>query len=208
MLKNLSKREKYLLIVLAVMIVFYVYYRLLLLPILNDIYTSKANINKYNEEINLQITNNVSAKNDKLKLEELKTKIDKALVVFPAEEREPEIAYDVKAISNSCNVTLTAVSFGEAAEYQVKQGPKLSDKVMSVPVTLQFTGEYKNITNFIAKLENDTRMAVAENVILTGGNNSIHGSISLKYLYLTGQNSKDTKYDFNNGAYGKDNLFK
>jgi type IV pilus assembly protein PilO len=208
MLKDLSKREKYLLIVLGVTLVFYCYYRLLMLPIINGIVVSKANIDKYNDEINSQVLNSLVVQKDKKQLEELKTNIDKSLAAFPQDERNPEIAYDIKAISNNCNVLLGAINFGQAAEYSLQQGPKVSNKLMSVPVTLQVSGDYRNITNFISKIENDSRMAVVDTTALSGTEGLLQSSISVNYLYMPSQNMIDTEYDFNNGTYGKDNLFK
>ena len=208
MLKNLSKREKYLLIALATVLVFYCYYRFLMLPILNNIGVSKSNIDKYSNEINSQVLNNLVIQKDKKQLEELKTNIEKSLFAFPQDERNPEIAYNIKAISNNCNVSLGAINFGQAAEYNLQQGPKVSNKVMSVPVTIQVSGDYKNITNFISKVENDSRMAVVGTVGLSGMGGFLQGGISVNYLYMPSQNMIDSKYDFNNGTYGKENLFK
>jgi type IV pilus assembly protein PilO len=208
MLKNLSKREKYLLIALATALVFYCYCRLLMLPIINGIVVSKANIDKYNDEINSQVSNSLVVQKDKKQLEELKANIDKSLAAFPQDERNPEIAYDIKAIGNNCNVLLGAINFGQAAEYILQNGPKVSSKVMSVPVTLQVLGDYRNITNFIGKIESDSRMTVVDTAALSGNEGLLQSNISVNYLYMPSQNTADTKYDFNNGTYGKDNLFK
>jgi type IV pilus assembly protein PilO len=208
MLKDLSKREKYLLIVLGVTLVFYCYYRLLMLPIINGIGTSKSNIDKYNDEINSQVLNSLVVQKDKKQLEEVKTNIDKSLAAFPQDERNPEIAYDIKAISNNCNVLLGAINFGQPAEYSRQQGPKVSNKLMSVPVTLQVSGDYRNITNFISKIENDSRMAVVDTAALSGNEGLVQSSISVSYFYMPSQNMMNAQYDFNNGIYGKDNLFK
>jgi type IV pilus assembly protein PilO len=208
MLKDLSKREKYLLIVLGVTLVFYCYYRLLMLPIINGIVVSRANIDKYNDEINSQVLNSLVVQKDKKQLEELKANIDKSLAAFPKDERNPEIAYDIKAVSNNCNVLLGAINFGQAAEYSLQQGPKVSNKLMSVPVTLQVSGDYRNIINFILKIENDSRMAVVGSVALNETGGTLQSSISVNYLYMPSQNMIGAEYDFNNGTYGKDSLFK
>jgi type IV pilus assembly protein PilO len=179
-----------------------------MLPIINGIVVSKANIDKYNDEINSQVLNSLVVQKDKKQLEELKTNIDKSLAAFPQDERNPEIAYDIKAISNNCNVLLGAINFGQAAEYSLQQGAKVSNKLMSVPVTLQVSGDYRNITNFISKIENDSRMAVVDTTALSGTEGLLQSSISVNYLYMPSQNMIDTEYDFNNGTYGKDNLFK
>jgi Tfp pilus assembly protein PilO len=179
-----------------------------MLPIINGIVVSKANIDKYNDEINSQVLNSLVVQKDKKQLEELKTNIDKSLAAFPQNERNPEIAYNIKAISNNCNVLLGAINFGQAAEYSLQQGPKVSNKLMSVPVTLQVSGDYRNITNFISKIENDSRMAVVGSVALNETGGTLQSSISVNYLYMPSPNIIDTEYDFNNGNYGKDNLFK
>lgn len=208
MLKNLSKREKYLLIVLAVALVFYCYFRIVLLPILDDIQVSKSNINKYTEEINSQILNKITMQKDKKQLEEFKANIDKSLAALPKEERNPEIAHNIKALSDYCGVSMNSINFGQAVEFKLEQAPKVSDKVMSVPVMLQVSGNYKSIMSFISKIENDSRIALVNTAAINGNDNALQAVISVSYLYTAEQNSKDINYDFNNGVYGKDDLFK
>jgi type IV pilus assembly protein PilO len=208
MLKNLSKRETILLVVLALALVLYGYYSFLLLPILNGMETSTTNIVKYNQEINSQALSKVLLQKDKQKLEELRTNMNSAYSNLPQQERDADIAYNIKELGEASGISLTSVNFSEPMEYKLEQAPKVSGTLMSIPVNIQISGEYQNIMSFISKLEKGNRISVVNTVTLSGAEGKVSGNLSVNYLYIPSQANADIKYDFNTGTYGKDDLFK
>lgn len=91
---------------------------------------------------------------------------------------------------------------------QTRQNPE-KWKFMSVPVTFKVTGDYAQMLQYIHDLENDTRQCQILSVKLDSDDKTpgINAAITMCYYYMQ-QGTFDLKYDFNNGTYGKDTLFK
>ncbi|MCM8711513.1 type 4a pilus biogenesis protein PilO [Clostridium sp. SYSU_GA19001] len=208
-MKNLSKREKIMLITASVLLVLYGYFRLLLLPVITEIQVTTKNINKYTEELNSQNSIKLISQNNKNQLEELKSKIQETLKALPESERNPEIAYKVKVLGDKSGVDIDFLSFESAQIAKQDEKNSLNELgIIQVPLTVQVIGEYKNILNFINSIENDNRIAEVDRVEISGEDSKLKASISFSYLYMEAENKKDVQYDFNKGNYGKEDLFK
>jgi Tfp pilus assembly protein PilO len=247
-LKNLSLREKIMLAVLAICILGFAYYKLFLTPVLAKVDESKANIDKYNLE--LVKIKAAAAAIPKLKeeLAQLQADYDEKTKILPQLEKNPEIAYNLKVLTDKNSMVLSNASFGEPAEYvitapkenkndqtaqpaeQDAQSSKAAEqqaqsnnganqpqvqpsrpepKIYAVPVSIGVTGSYINTMGLIKSLENDTRVASVNSLsIAAGENGSLSTSIMINYYYMDTGEKVEEKYDFNNGTYGKTDLFK
>ena len=103
-MNNLSKREKLLVIVGAILIILYPYYNLFLKPISQKIKIVNQSISdkkiEYNSIEKLKVSNIVNTK----KVEELKIKYDEAMKALPENERNPEISYSLNTFATQNNI--------------------------------------------------------------------------------------------------------
>lgn len=223
MLSKLSKREKYMLYILAGLVVAYGYLQLLLLPVFKDIGAVNQNIANYNQQISTQNLSKITNAKNKKELDEVKGKMSSYEASVPAEERNPEIAYYLKTLMDKNKVSLSSLSFGQAAgstdtaqnnnaaantsqtNPQSPQGG--ASKVKNIPVTLTVSGQYASITQFISEVEHGSRLIEVQTINMSGSKGNIQANISLNIFYMESQSTKDVKYDFNKGTYGSDNPF-
>lgn len=223
-MKNLSKREKFLIATLLILAFGYAYVTLLLLPIIKGINSTSSNINKYNNEIKIQTSNKAILESKKKSLDDIKNKLKELSIAIPEDERNPELAYNLKSEADKTKVSVTSVSVGQPAPLDAKNSTQndggnnntpqaLAGRIMIIPVSVQVNGNYNSIVNFIASVENGKRVAEVSDVNLSGGSaanaqSAVQAAINIRFYYIEGGDKRDTKYDFNNGSYGKDDLFK
>jgi Tfp pilus assembly protein PilO len=231
-MKNLSKSEKILITVLLIVVVAYVYFQYLIIPVSNDIDTSKSNIEDYNNEL-LQLRI-VSATNKKLAedINSLKEKQVEYQKILPNTDRAAEIIRDFKKLGDSNNLTINSLALGQASEYTVQDDTqKVNEnnnsatnnnqdnstqasvvKSMMLPVIITITGDYKSIMGFIKSIEEGTRIIEVTSVNMTPGGtdkeNAINASLNVNIMFIEDGSTDKNQYDFNNGIYGKEDLFK
>lgn len=232
-MKNLSVTEKMLIILLGAVIVFYLYYSFYLNPMLKKKSTSMAYIKKYEEDI--ISSKNIEKENEKLKsqIADLTAKSDAEDKLIPKSERQPEYIKDIKADADKNDVKIVSLKFENAKEVSAdnknssdkKSGENTgsSDKksgsvtqkedssvnsVYTVPLSINITGDYKNIVSFISEAENGNRFVNVSSVDIYENDNIVSADININYYYSNVLTKKDIKYDFNSGTYGKDDLFK
>lgn len=231
---NLSKRERYLIILIAILAAFYLYYSLFLSPILNKIKDEKSKVETYTLQLNNINLVKSTNKTLNLELKNLKEKNEENLNRLPEFERNPEIAYKLKSIADNNKVTLNNINFSDPAIYnnsanssneqqnnnsssnEVKSSvtnfPKGS--LLNIPVNLRVVGSCDDLLKFVAAIENGDRISIINTLKLdlqTNGTNStdiIITDMSLDYFYINSSTTDKPDYDFNKGTYGKDNLFK
>lgn len=215
---------------MIVMLVLYGYLRLLFLPVFNDISKNKSSINTYNQEINTQNSNKAINMKNKKELEDLKGKMGDVFASLPEDERNPEVAYDLKGIADNSGVILNNINLGQtsgtigasqnastqntdngAVNINIPQNntklPQGADKVRVIPLSIQVTGTYGNITKYLSALEHGSRLMEIQNVSMSGNGKNIKASITVNCLYMDTQNKGGISYDFNKGTYGKDDPF-
>lgn len=231
-MKNVSFREKIMLLVLVLCLAFYAYYRFFLTPILDKASTAKESIANYNSEV-LRIKQ-AAVLNEKLKqqITELNTKYMENSKSLPQLEKEPEIAYQLKTIADVNGVTINGVNVSTPAEYsQAANGQNQQaapqqntvngqqtvqntnngsePKLYVVPVSITVKGSYTSILSFTASVESGTRFADLSTVSLNKDQDgAITAAVNANYYFITEASSTELKYDFNNGTYGKSDLFK
>lgn len=218
-MKNLKRSEKILLSILALAIIFYVYYTFLLSPVMDKVSASHENIASYNQQLNnikLKEAQTVKLKAD---YETYKNDYAKLVLRFPSYEKDPQIGYNLKILADKSKVllqnqTYTAVNNADPASASsntadtkaVKKDEKY--KLNSAAVNISISGTYDGIRSFINSLENEERATIISNVNITKAENSLTASIIANFYFITdSQNTEKNSYDFNNKTYGKTELF-
>lgn len=225
-MKNLKRSEKILLSILALAIVFYVYYTFLLNPVLENISASHNNIKGFNQQLNdikLKEAQTVKLKTD---YEALKSDYDKLVLRFPSFEKDPQIGYDLKILADKNQVAIESENYSDANSAETANNtaansdtsgtsPKTSTekketryKLNYVAVNINISGTYEGMKAFINSLENEERSTIIQNVNITKKDNSLTASIAANFYYITDtQNTENNSYPFNNKNYGKSNFF-
>lgn len=219
---SLSKRDKTILIALAVVLIIVCYAELFLIPMTDKI----SQISQDTKDINLKLGNmSVTAEkyneNKKIK-EDLDSKVEDASDELPGIAKEPEITYDLKKQADKAGVTIASVSFSPASDFDpltlTKPGEKVTmtkfkipqGKLMNMPANVVYSGTYSAVLNFINNVESDKRIAEVQNLnISSSGQNKLQISMGINYYYLNKNDKSTVKYDFlqNSSAYGKSDIF-
>lgn len=232
-MKNLSNKEKILLIILIVLATVFLYYKFLILPIRDEYVSTATNVKNLQKQLSgLKQTEASNAKLAK-DLAEMKGKYDEAAKSLPKYERVPDIARSLKPIFDNNKVNFTNITFGQAANYdaskngtanaaansnasgsssapaQAGSANKNDLTLMSVPVNISISGDYDNIMACINAIENYERITEIDTIGLSGSDKGdIQASLSMRYYFISNTKNDELKYDFNTGNYGKNNLFK
>jgi Tfp pilus assembly protein PilO len=215
-MKGLSKSEKTLLCILAFAIVGYVYFQYIISPTLSKMHSAQTNISNYQNEINeLKL---LSVQNKKLEenLKEFEAKRNDYADAVPRSDRSAEILRSLKKLADDSSVRLTSLTSGTAVEYTASQnseGKEQQTKIMAIPVTMNITGEYSNIMTFIKTLEESVRITQSNSIVMAPNANKTGAeamamALSCGIFYMEDGAETNNEYDFNSGAYGKDNPFK
>ncbi|QOX63036.1 hypothetical protein FRZ06_06620 [Anoxybacterium hadale] len=239
-MKNLTTREKYLIILLGITFLLFLYTKMFLLPVLEKISLSSQAI----AEDRIQVAELTAMKttNETLResLETLKKEHEEALFQLPEHPRNPEVAYSLKPLADISGVTLLSVSLGDGVQISSKEqkaqveeeAPEQKESgndgsaseeqknalIFSMPVTIEGeAGSYGDIMKFADQLEKEKRFTKIKSLNIdaqeeTRRSGSIVGqklkvNISVDYYY-TNSSSEKPSYYFNNGSYGKDDLFR
>lgn len=226
-MKKLSSNEKILIIVLSIFILGFIYQKYFLSPVLSEIQSVNQKIVTSTDKVsNIKIAQ-AQNKKQAIELKDIQLKFQQDIITLPQNERNPEIPYSIKKISDDSNkVIINNITLGKGTEYVVagnsktpsassspveKKTTTLNDKLMACPVTLNVSSDYISLISFIAALEKDKRIAEIDSVTISEGDkvsNILTASIILNYYYIGSAKEDSIKYEFNNGIYGKDNLFK
>lgn len=222
-MENLSKREKLLVILLACLIVLYVYLKFFLNPINDKIKAQTQVLNdKKTEYASMEKLKVSNVKNEK-KLQQIKNKFDESVKALPKNERNPEISYNINSLAIKNKVNVNTVAFGQIADYSAGKKVNNADnatskntegnnqKLMLVPVTVVISGDYSSMVNFINSIENDNRITEIESVSISSKSekqNGLQCNLLLNYYFSTGSDKDQPTYNIKGDNPGKENLFK
>lgn len=210
-MENLSRKDRKILIGLIILGIVCIYYMLFLRPVFNKISDAKfqkKTAKSKMEQINIARN---SLPGHRKEYYNLKSEIDNSIRLLPQNEREPEIALQVKSLSDKNGIALTSLDFEKSAE---EKNTEKDDKIMSVPVVINLTGSYEDAVKFIKGLEDGERIAVINAVKFNlDKKDSKSGQVNTEVdasFYFTKSKiaGLDMEYDFNNGKYGKPDVFK
>jgi Tfp pilus assembly protein PilO len=231
-MKNLKRSEKLLISILLIAVIGYGYLQYILSPQLERLKVVNADFNKYSNELNqLKV---ITASNKKLaeNLNEAQVNYKEYLKVIPNSDRSAEIIRDLKLIGDKNNLILNNLNIASSIEYQSSESNSntssnqsnsngsnsaeasksagANNKIMIVPVSMNISGDYTSIMNYVKSIEENTRYTNIKSatIISTATNNLLTASISIEILYMHDGTATANSYDLNNGAYGKINPYK
>ncbi|SKA81869.1 hypothetical protein SAMN05443428_104128 [Caloramator quimbayensis] len=169
-MKNLSKREKFLLFTAIAFMILYLYYAYYLLFFLNKI-----------RDLNMKIK---EIENNKYKYKSEES--IKLYTGIPKSEESFKAISDIKSFSDSFNLSLIRIDF--KTPYEVKDIRYSSIKQMklyAVPVEVILNGGYENICNFIKSFEENKRICEIDSVQFKKSDVSFSAYINILYYFLT-----------------------
>ncbi|WP_194191827.1 hypothetical protein [Clostridium chrysemydis] len=155
------------------------------------------------------------AKNEK-ELTDLKGKYEEASKTIPKTDRYPEVIVELEDMAIQSKVKIYNSSFGEVSvvgetkdeeEEKQKNDDEVNTEISPISglstftVNLTLNGKFNDLMAFVDKLENDNRILEVQNFT----SSKEYSTLGIVY-YIAGSNEKED-YDFNNGSYGKGNLF-
>jgi len=208
-LNKLSHKEKILLLIVAIMSVFFVYYNYLIIPTMDKLAPLETEVEALrNKTLNYEnIENKIIIKQKEYN--ELKDKYNESARALPKIDKYPELSKDLNDLANKNTVTLQSIAMEKGQVYQ--QGdtskdastPSTSNKggLSTQKVTLSLKGDFSNILNLVNDLENGSRICEINSIPST----KERSTINLTFYYAPGDTEEN--YDFNSGSYGKDNMF-
>lgn len=225
-MNSLAKREKILIIIVAGLILMYVYVTFFLNPLNIKIGNEKQLLTKKTEEYS-SIEKLVSSnKSNNKKLDTIKKKFDESVKALPKNEKNPEIAYNLNTLASKSSVVINSVTFGQIADSSGNKSATTnnntntitntnnvnssSEKLMYVPVNVIVSGAYPSIVNYINNIEKDTRISEIESVSISSNatdKSVLQCTLVLNYYFTAGNSKDQPDYDINSGDSGKDNLF-
>lgn len=208
-LDKLSHKEKILLLILAIMSVFFLYYNYLIIPTIDKLTPLEAEV----ETLKIQTLNYENIENKIIIKEkeynELKDKYDESAKALPKIDKYPELSKSLNDLANKNTVTLQSITMEKGQVYQ--QGDNSTETnassgsnkggLSTQKVTLSLKGDFSNILNLVNDLENGSRICEINSINSTKESSTI----DLTFYYAPGD--MEESYDFNSGSYGKDNMF-
>lgn len=233
---SLGKREKILLGILAAVLVFLAYYSLFLSPVIDRTNELNQSIGKAKVQVDRIRNAKEIIKNQKALIEELEDKLNLSLKAIPETERNPEIAFNMKKFADQNKLYFSTISFSKIIdidEWKKERDKKENNKdankntqenttkksseettsdkkIIIVPITITTEGDYNTTMNYIASIEKDPRIAVVYSIEMKSDTKTgkIKADTSVALLYSNKVSDKALDYDFNQGIYGKGDLFK
>lgn len=209
--RALNKNEKILLTALFLVSILFIYYTIFLGPSLKKLTPLKEEVQKLKSQ--LKDTGNLSSniKSKEEELAKLKVQYDDATKAMPKGDRYPELSKELGDKARKQGLTISNLAFskpeiynenGENVESTESEGSQInSDGLLQYYVTLSVEGDFNKAVEFIKSLEADKRIMKVNEI--TANNDKI--DINLNYIVAGSQEVQE--YEFNNGSYGKDNLF-
>lgn len=201
---TVSKRDKILLAVLAVLAVGFLYFKLLVLPGINEISSVNESIesNKQKlEDLQYKKTQNIVIKNN---IKKLQVNYDEAKNAITVEPKDSDITSNLYSLAAKNNVKLTTVTYPAGVQYSVDNkntsgassnaDTKIpSGKLMRMDTSLNISGNnISDILKFVQELENSERVNIIGNLSINKSDNANTANITTSYFYFTGDSPQQT----------------
>jgi type IV pilus assembly protein PilO len=212
---KLSKRERFLVVLVIVAGLLFVYYQYFLTPLLAEVYEIREEVKQKEERLGSLRDSDNEIKTLLSGIEELKTKILELEYLSPVNPRRPEIVTQLEALSKAAGVKLLSVDFFMAALHGSGGGDAKEERsYIEIPVQVNISGNYDNIIHFLKQLENAKRLYSIKgfNLLSAYAKNgeALDMSIDLHAYALLTEGINEQRpviYDFMGGIYGRDNPF-
>lgn len=205
-MQKITQKDKKILIVLGVVIVFLVYFQFILMPSLNSISKDKSTMNDLNLKLNQMNLTKIQNISMKKKLKKIAKEYDASQSKLPVNERNPEIEYDIQNMVSSSSVTVSSITFSDPETFNESGNNKGSaDKkgnLVKIPVDIKVNGSSNgNIVAFLKAFESSNRISQIESsdITLNKDKNSLTLYIKANYFYVSNKNKDNVKYDFASG---------
>lgn len=205
---KLSKREKIEIAAIVVILVVFVYFKFIISPIMQKNSELSSSISALNDKYNniLALENENGSYNTAIK--NIKSKYSTSVKGIPMQLKDAEIENTLSKFCTKEQLTLSSINYNSQSN-QTSASSNKSDNsiVVKLPVSITISGSYKSILNLISDMEKDTRVFKVGDFSITSGESagSEKATISGVYYYINSSTKPD--YDFNNGNYGKTDLF-
>lgn len=184
---KLESREKRLIILLAVIIIFYLLYTFIYQPIAGILSEVKEEIEAL--ERREAVLKKDLSDFDALKNDYGKYNINDLLISLPDQGKVPEIIVWIEQMFS--DPSLTKPNIGFSLDTSTKDRNFLQ-------ITFAFSGSYKSIYSLMENIENSSRLTTIESVNLSGTNNSLNANLVVR---VYGQNFGEIpqgEFDFEN----------
>ncbi|MDD2574332.1 MAG: type 4a pilus biogenesis protein PilO [Bacillota bacterium] len=212
---NLSKRERFLVVLAIVAGLLFVYYQYFLTPLLAEVDAIKEEVREKEERLlSLRDTDNetVSLLSD---IAELETKLNKLEVMVPANPRRPEVVTRLEASAKAAGVELLSIDFDMAAATGSGRGDNREERgYFEIPVQIYISGAYGNILDYLRELESAGRLYNVKgfDLFIDYSENKYILDMTLDlHAYALRQEGQTVPqpetYDFIGRDYGRDNPF-
>lgn len=198
-MKKLSKREKILLTICGALIIIYGYYSLFLTPVLKNITALHEQIDRNSAAIiNINLVK-LQNKKQNDELSNLQAKLEDASNALPKSEESPEIINELKKLADTNGVIINSIGLGKSTDYKnlstasnnkaVNKNNDLNngtnEKIMITPVTLNTSGSYLNIIDFVSAVEAEKRIVEMNTLnINTDSGGTTEAIININYYYI------------------------
>lgn len=183
-MNGISKREKGMLIILFIIIIGYVYYSLFYIPLQKKMLKSRQSINRHIEVINTARMNEELFVEKAKELDRIKAKYEKAKLLIPHIEKNPEIITNLQRFSKESGAEIINITLGEPEvmkrisdqnnnknETTVEENQiykQSSEELFAVPVSISLSAKsYEDAMKFLFLFENDRRYVEVNNFAIT-----------------------------------------
>lgn|GEM_PF-4504002 len=202
-MQKITQKDKKILIILGIVVVFLIYFQFILMPSLKSISESKGIINDLNaklDQMNLTKIQNISMKK---KLKKLSKDYDSSQSKLPVNERNPEIEYDLQTMASNNNVIISRINFSNPEVFNDnKNSTNKNSNLIEIPVDIKVIGSSNdNVMAFLKAFESADRISQikSSDITLNIDKNDYTLNISAKYFYVTNKGKKEVDYDFISG---------
>lgn len=223
-MKNLSMKEKILLLGVLLAGIVYVYFTFYLTPMLNK--TEQINIRVESLEADFDKVTVAKVKTASLQkeLKDLQGKRDELMKAVPGTARVPDIIYNIKKYTDGGKVRLDDLQIEDVKEAEDSQNTNnqngnntknstdaqaSSNRLKSIPIHITLSGSYGSVNNVIKQIEEESR--ANSFMQLSFDKKSDSSDITAKLViayYCAGNQQQQADYQFNTNTYSKEDPFK
>ncbi|OPF52090.1 hypothetical protein BH721_13330 [Clostridium baratii] len=213
--RELSKNEKILLGGLCVIGIAFLVNTLIIAPNNKKLKPLKNEISTLEKQITNLKTINLDIEKNEQELKVLKDKYNEASETIPRTDRYPQVVKDLEGMAGKAGVKIKTESFSKPAVFsneeenqnnseQAQNNNTLNQMsgLSSFTVNLTIEGDFNKAMKFIDELENDSRILEVKDF----SSNDKSTNITIAYFIAGGDEVEE--FDFNNGSYGKGNIFR
>lgn len=201
----LTKRDKILLGLLIVILIFFVYFKLLLLPSLNSISDIKSSINTNQVKLSDLESKKTESTAIKNYLAKNLQKYETAKNEITTDLDDRDIVSELSKVCAQDNIKLTNLTFSTGSIYansnttsstssnsntgsETSSNNKISKgQLMTAEASISVSGGLSDIIKFIDNLEHTDRIAIISMVSLSQSDGTIKASITANYFYFQGK---------------------